>query len=425
MKNMIEKILGFVLLIGVLVWGGLKLASGMLFYRLLAGLGLGYALSRAYLGFAGSVNRAYNTGSTKLMRTLMLLFVGTAAAVAAMLMFRDPAAEFGLWINPINLGLLIGGLMFGFGMSFTTCCASGVLTDLVTETPKAFVTLIFFGLGVFVGFPVQKSQSWVTTSWFSSGERFPNGVFMPDWFAGGPANGYLGALLVTILFAGIVWALSIWYEKKRLNAGRLGYVPAEKRQERQESIDPKKFKLFSKDTYYHVFSKPWSLRTGAVVIMLIFISMMAVTGSGWGASTPFGHWFGRVLRVFGVSTETLTNFTGHGEQAFAAPFFEIPINVQNIGIIIGTLVYFLTSGQLAETNGANWRIPGWQFLLFAMGGFFMGFGTRLSNGCNVGALYTPIANFSLSGWIWFVVMVLGGFLGNTVQKMIFSKAAKD
>lgn len=36
-------------------------------------------------------------------------------------------------------------------------------------------------------------------------------------------------------------------------------------------------------------------------------------------------------------------------------------------------------------------------LLFALGGLTMGVGTRLANGCNVGALYTPIANFSLSG----------------------------
>ena len=44
----------------------------------------------------------------------------------------------------------------------------------------------------------------------------------------------------------------------------------------------------------------------------------------------------------------------------------------------------------------------------------MGFGTRLSNGCNVGALYTPIVEFSLSGWVYLVVVVLGGFIGNYI-----------
>lgn len=42
----------------------------------------------------------------------------------------------------------------------------------------------------------------------------------------------------------------------------------------------------------------------------------------------------------------------------------------------------------------------------------MGFGTRLANGCNVGALYT----FSLSGWIFLIVLVIGGIVGNKVAK---------
>lgn len=48
----------------------------------------------------------------------------------------------------------------------------------------------------------------------------------------------------------------------------------------------------------------------------------------------------------------------------------------------------------------------------------MGFGTRMSNGCNVGALYTPIANFSLSGWIFFIFIVVGGIMGNMVAKKV-------
>ena len=51
----------------------------------------------------------------------------------------------------------------------------------------------------------------------------------------------------------------------------------------------------------------------------------------------------------------------------------------------------------------------------------MGFGTRLSNGCNVGALYTPIANFSLSGWIFLVFLVLGEIFGNIIYKKIMTR----
>jgi uncharacterized membrane protein YedE/YeeE len=53
-----------------------------------------------------------------------------------------------------------------------------------------------------------------------------------------------------------------------------------------------------------------------------------------------------------------------------------------------------------------------------MGGFFMGFGTRLANGCNVGALYTPIANLSLSGWFFLAAMVVGGIIGKKVANLV-------
>ena len=48
----------------------------------------------------------------------------------------------------------------------------------------------------------------------------------------------------------------------------------------------------------------------------------------------------------------------------------------------------------------------------------MGFGTRLANGCNVRALYSPIANLSLSGWIFLVFMVIGGILSCKIRSKI-------
>ncbi len=54
----------------------------------------------------------------------------------------------------------------------------------------------------------------------------------------------------------------------------------------------------------------------------------------------------------------------------------------------------------------------------------MGYGTRLSNGCNVGALYTPIAEFSLSGWIYLIFIVIGGFLGNIFVQRFISSTCK-
>lgn len=416
MNNKVENYIGLALVLLILVFGGAFLGSQMLFLRLLAGIGFGYALTRAFMGFAGSVNRPYRTGSSKLMRILMWMFLGTAVISVAFLYGAD-ATTYDLWVNPINFGLILGGLFFGFGMTFSSCCASGVLTDLVTGLPRAITTLVFFAFGVFIGFPVQKTASWVTDSWFSTvtGEQLSGGVYLPDLFKWDGMSGYLGASLLTALFAAIVIYLSRKFEDKRKASGSFSGVGSEIEQD--EEIERKPVKMFSKETYEIMFVRPWKMRTGAVVIAAIFILLLGTTKAGWGASTIYGFWFGKLLMVFGVTSESLASFTHFSAGFFETSIFVNPVSVQNIGIILGTLITLLLAGTFKVTFLSEMKINPKELLLFAMGGLFMGFGTRLANGCNVGALYTPIANFSLSGWIFLVFLVAGGIAGNRVAAM--------
>lgn len=417
-----EKLLGFIGILLLLILGKNLLKTDMLFFRLVIGAGLGYTLSRAYTGFAGSINRAYTVGSTKLMRTLMFMFFITALLSTAFL-FKADLANYDLWINPINLGLILGALLFGFGMAFSSCCASGVLTDLITGLPRAFITLVFFGLGVFIGFPIQNTASWVKNSWITSpvGELKSGGVYLPDLFKWDGLEGYLGALVLIALFCGLVVILSYRYERyckeKKTYIGH----SMEKVQDQKVPFDSKDFKLFSSATYDRLFAKPWTLVQGAVVLSILFSLLMGVTKAGWGASTPYGIWFGKLLMVFGVSADSIASFTKMSADAFNLPLFENAVTVQNFGILLGTVLFLLTAGKFKETFMSEMHISVKEFLLFALGGITMGLGTRLGNGCNVGALYTPIANFSLSGWMFLIFMVAGGFIGNKFAKIGFKR----
>lgn len=416
-----EQILGFIGIILVLILGRAFLKPDMLF-RLVIGMGLGYSLMRAYTGFAGSVNRAFKTGSTKLMRTLMFMFLISCILTTAFLFKADPTT-YNLWVNPINLGLLLGGLLFGFGMAFSSCCASGVLTDLVTAFPRAFTTLVFFCIGVYLGFPVQNTASWVKKSWFATptGQKLSGGVFMPDLFKWDGFNGYLGSLILTALFCGIVVYISYRYERKRKQENTYIGHEAEIMQDQDEKFDSKDYKLFSTTTYNRIFAKPWTLKQGAVAISILFTILMGVTKAGWGASTPYGIWFGKLLMFFGVPADSVAAFAKMKPDAYVQPFFQNAVSVQNFGIILGTAIYLLTAGIFKKTFMSEMHITFKEALLFALGGISMGFGTRLANGCNVGALYTPIANFSLSGWIFLIFLVLGGIVGNIFARRAFAQ----
>jgi len=415
--KMIENLTGFIVLL-LSIYFAIRLGHPGLTLKLIVGMGFGYALTRGFMGFAGSVNRAYNTGSTKLIQVLMWLFLGTAVASTAFL--YNPGSAIPA-INPINPGLILGGLTFGFGMTFAMCCASGVLTDLVTGLPRAVIVLLFFGMGVFLGYPVQSTAPWITDSLFTTptgaamlemtGGKFGGGVYLPDLFKWDGLNGYLGAIISTALLAGIVVYLSKRYEGKQKEAGTYTGVPSEKEQTR-------KYSKGESSVYEIFFVRPWTMRTGAIVIGGLFTLLMKTTKMGWGASTPYGVWFGKLLMVFGVSAERLAAYTLKPVEVFTKPFLSDFANVQNLGIVIGTLVCLLLAGTFTSTFKSELKITPKDVLLFAVGGLLMGFGTRLSNGCNVGALYTPIANFSLSGWIFFVALIAGGVFGNKMARFI-------
>lgn len=410
----LEILIGFISIFLVLFLGKSLLKTNMLFFRLVIGTAFGYTLTRAYTGFAGGVNRAYTTGSTKLMRTLMFMFFITSIAITAFIFSVEDMSMYKLSIKPINLGLILGAILFGFGMSFSTCCASGVLTDLVAGFPRAFVTLIFFCLGVFLGFPIQKTATWVTESWITT--ESGNGVFLPDLFKWDGLGGYIGAIVLTGIFCGIVVFLSHMYEKKRKENGTYVGHPMEKIQDSLAAQEHTHSKLFSYETYDKVFARPWTLKQGAVALSLLFILLMGITKSGWGVSTPYGLWFGKVLMLFGVSSESLAEFSKQTAEFYETPFFQHSVSVQNFGIVVGSAIYLLTAGKFRETFMSEIKITKKQALLFALGGITMGLGTRMANGCNAGALFTPISHFSLSGWIFLIFLVIGGIIGNTFAK---------
>lgn len=412
--NMTQRYLGFGLLIATLIVG-LLLKTEDLFFRLLIGVGFGYVLTRSFMGFAGSVNRAYRGGSTQLMQVLMVMFVVAAIVHVGLFWGRD-INEFKLNIYPINFGLIIGGLLFGFGMTFSSCCGSGTLTDIATDIPRGGTTLFFFGLGVFLGFPFQNYHNWVKESWFTTSSS-TRGVFLPDLFKFDGLNGYLGAIVTTALLAGIVIHFAKKYEEYRRNTGSFSGIDTEEMQattQRNES-NQVPYRLFSQTTYETLFVKPWSMTAGAMGLVILVAVLMSGAKTGWSVTSPFGIWFGKLLGLFGVSPDALAKFTGLGVSSFTTPVFEQAGSIQNFGIIIGTITCLLLMGSFKFEFGYSKK----QLLIFAVGGFLMGFGTRLAHGCNAGALFTPISQMSLSGWFFLVVMIAGGILGNQLRQKIY------
>jgi uncharacterized membrane protein YedE/YeeE len=102
-------------------------------------------------------------------------------------------------------------------------------------------------------------------------------------------------------------------------------------------------------------------------------------------------------------TSTLSFFTNH-------PFFQRQTYLETrewrlffaMGVIMGALVYTL----LFSPDGF-WvsSLPLWRFIL---GGFFVGFGTRLSRGCTSGHGISGLASLSITSMYAVVIFILFG-----------------
>lgn len=363
--------------------------TGLLF-RFIIGISFGFALVWGSIGFAGSVNKLTRLGSSALAKALMSMFVITALLNISLL--YNSTDGYNLGIFPLNLGLLVGGLMFGFGMALSSCCATGSLTDLASGFSRAIVTIFFFGMGVFLGFYTQITAAWLKISLFTSetGSYFKGGVFLPDLFLFDGFNGYLGAMILTIIFALIVVWFATNYEKRYNNT-------------------------------LHVEPLPLKMKISVLVISIIFYVLLSSTGKGWSATTSFGLWFGNLLMLFGLHIDTLAEFTHKSKEFFSTPILSNSTSIQNFGIVTGAVTSLIVAGVFKDKFIAGLKISPKGFIVYAFGGLIMGFGTRLSNGCNVGALYTPIAEFSLSGWVYLVFVVAGGLAGNYILKKYINK----
>lgn len=49
----------------------------------------------------------------------------------------------------------------------------------------------------------------------------------------------------------------------------------------------------------------------------------------------------------------------------------------------------------------------------------MGYGARIGFGCNIGALYSGITAFSLSGWVFGIFIFLGAIVGSKLLVKYF------
>ena len=394
-KQKIQPIVGLVLLIAIAIFGVYKsMMDQELTLFLITGLALGYILTRARLGFAGGVKRIYLTGEGSLSKALLVMFAISMVMAAGI---QWAAARNGMdlpgmsSVKFLNITTMIGGFIFGIGMMLAGGCASGTLSDLGEGEGHALIGITTFILGSIPGILAQDALNQTAIG------KIGIQLYLPDVF------GYMGSLAISFLLLFGLYILIRKYEDFRKKEGYYEEIVYEEQELPRDKDED--FKLFSYNTFHRIFVQRWSFMLGGILLAIMFAFILITTGHSWGVTGPFASWGIAFLQMFGIE--------------FTAPAFEGAVStanngilndawtLRNIGIVFGAMIAFLLAGRLSTNFNFSLR----NVLYYLLGGFLMGFGARLGGGCNIGALFSGIGNFSIAGWGFFIAITLGGIVG--------------
>jgi len=376
---------GVALALGGFIFLSSGQVPGLLF---VIGLALGLVLFHSRFGFTSAWRQLVAVRQGKALRAHMLMLATAcilfAPILANQLSFKDvPVAP---TLAPIGWGLFVGAFLFGVGMQLGGSCASGTLFAIGSGQTAILLTLVGFIGGATLG------------------------AYHLPWWNKLPAHepvsltqfgGYPGALTISLLVMAAIVGLTYLI-------GRGNSVPP-----------------LEEPPVAHgaarVIRGSWPLWTGALLLAGLNALTLFISGGAWGVTFAFALWGSKILDLVGVDVLSWGFWQDPANLAkYDAGIFVEKTSVMDFGIIVGALVASAMAGQWLLHRA----IPGKLAVGAVIGGVLMGYGARLAFGCNIGAYFGGIASFSLHGWLWGVMAIIGTAGGLALRPLFGLKNPK-
>lgn len=339
------------------------------------GAGLGAALYHGSFGFTGSWRRMVVERRGRGMRAQMLM-IGIAGMAMMPLLAAGSVGTQPLAgaIAPVGVSVLVGAAIFGLGMQLGGGCGSGTLFTVGGGSARMLVTLVFFIVGAVVGT--------AHLPWWLEQPSLPS-------ISLGATLGLPVAIIVSLAGLAVVAIITAIIERRA--HGDIERDPGPRR-----------------PGWQWLLAGPWPLVGAGLVLALLNIATLLIAGHPWSITYGFGLWGAKIASVAGVPVETWTFWTWPAQaEALSSSVLANTVSVMNFGLILGAALAAALAGKFAPKAA----LPIASLLAAAIGGLLMGYGARLSFGCNIGALFSGIASGSLHGWLWFASAFAGSVLG--------------
>ena len=349
----------------------------------LVGVLLGFALYRAAFGFTAPWRRFITERRGAGLRATLVM-LGTAAVAMILL---GSFGGYATATHGVGPSLLIGAFIFGLGMQLAGCCGSGTAYVAGGGSARIMIALAFFIVGSVWG-SVDAPAWWGLPIY----ARFSLVEAAGPWLA-------IGACLSGLAALG---ALSWWLEKRRH-----GDV---------QTVFPAVPDGAEGALWRRVLVGRWSSLTGAIVLGLLTGLVLVVSLQPWGITFGFTLYGAKMATALGIDLAafsapfTSTSFWGQdwAQGALGQPIWANNAATTTIGLFLGAA---LAAGLSGTWKPSLKGVGALSILAAVLGGLLMGYGARISTGCNIGAMVVGIASGSLHGWAWMALAFLGSVAG--------------
>ncbi|ADO41258.1 YeeE/YedE family protein [Ketogulonicigenium vulgare] len=350
---------------------------------MLLGVAFGALLQRSRFCFWCNYNDFLTDRDPRGLLSILTALAGGTIAYAAVLHGWVPDPFAGrlppdAFIGPIGLPLVLGATCFGLGMGLTGSCISAHLYRLGEGSVASIPVLVFVLVGFVLGF-----LAW-NPLYLLFGSAGPV-IWLPAIF------GHGGALALALAGFAALAALLI----------RFGRFPAPEAP--AQPVQP----------VQAIFQHRWPGVTAGVIVALIAIiayfrvAPLGVTaevgsiartyaaGQGWLPQRLIG--LDTLRGCIAVVKETLASRNG----------------VFVLGLVLGAAVAAQIAGQFKPVLPRAVSLP-----RLAVGGMLLGFGAMIALGCTVGVLLSGTMSGALSGWVFGLFCLLGGWAGGRLRRAI-------
>ncbi|TWD93251.1 hypothetical protein FB550_11665 [Neobacillus bataviensis] len=355
------------------------------------GLLLGATLLYARFGFTSAFRRLVSVGNVQGLQAHMLMFAVSTTLFAIILStgfsFTGIAPQG--YVSPVGISVIFGAFLFGIGMQLGNGCASGTLYNFGGGSSSMILTLIAFIAGSTLG--AYHLPFWNSTP-----------ALPPISLAEITGLGYFGAWLIQMVAFIAIYLITIQVAKKK---------------------NPPMMKPLPTTTgWKKVLRGSWPLFTAAIVLAVLNALVLTVRGNPWGITSAFALWGGKFLSTVVVDVSSWGYFAGPNGLALKNTVLADSTSVLNFGIILGAFIAASLQGTFRPKK-IKFGVAGAAIL----GGLLMGYGSRLAFGCNIGAYFGGISSFSIHGWVWAIMAMLGTFVALYIRPLFGLKvpSSKD